>query len=101
MPVNRANRANVRRWAPMDSTPHSRGTGFTRTSHINLMRELHAGDLNAEDLGVSLHIHEPVAAHVEGDDFLLAVFFRFQSLIDRTLDPVGALRGGDEPLRFD
>src|SRR2546428_5044697 len=98
MPLNRANRANVRRWAPMDSTPHSVAPGFTRTSHINLMRERRARDLKAEDLGVSFHVHEAVAAHVEGDDFLLAVLFGLQGLIDRTRNPVGALGGGEEAL---
>src|SRR5437660_12124092 len=50
----------------------------------------------AKDLGVSFHIHEAVAAHVEGDDLPFARFLAFHRLVDGAGDAVGALRGGQE-----
>src|SRR2546426_898964 len=55
----------------------------------------------AQDVRVSFHIHETVAAHVERDDRPLAGFSRLQGLVDRARDAVCALRGRKEALRLD
>src|SRR5256885_6368798 len=54
--------------------------------------------LQSEDLRVSLHIHEAVAAHVEGDDFPLTTFLALQRLVDRAGDAVRTLRSRQESL---
>src|SRR5207245_3981563 len=71
----------------------------TRTSLINLMREGRRGS-EAQDVRVSFHVHESVAAHVERDDAALPALLRFEGLIHRACDAVGALRGGQEALRL-
>src|SRR5204863_9905813 len=55
----------------------------------------------AENLGVPFHVHEAVAAHVEGDDLPFARFLAFHRLVDGAGDAVGALRGGQESLGLD
>src|SRR5207249_5337838 len=51
----------------------------------------------AQDLGVPFHVHEAVAAHVEGDDLPFARFLAFHRLVDGAGDAVGALRAGRNP----
>src|SRR5256885_2144041 len=99
MPVSNTKRAKVRRYAPMDSHPTEWYLLSTRTSLINLMREGRRGS-EAQDVRVSFHVHESVAAHVERDDAALPALLRFEGLIHRACDAVGALRGGQEALRL-
>src|SRR5213080_2012988 len=57
--------------------------------------------LEPEDLRVAFHVHEAVAAHVEGDDLGLAGFFALQRFVNRTGDAVRALRSRQESLGLD
>src|SRR3989337_49885 len=54
-----------------------------------------------QDLRVARHVHEAVAADVEGDRLRLARLLALQGLVDRARDGVRALRGGQEALRPD
>src|SRR5438094_10341407 len=54
--------------------------------------------LEPEDLCVAFHVHEAVAAHVEGDDLGLAGLLALQRFVDRAGDAVRALRSRQESL---
>src|SRR5437899_3160944 len=98
LPVSKANRTNVRTTAPMTPRPFL-GMSRTRRSHMKLMRvRPSTGRSEAEDLRVSFHVHEPVPAHVEGDDLPLPRLFAFHRLVDRAGDAVRALRSRQESL---
>src|SRR2546430_15881307 len=69
---------------------------------MKLMREPPpAGRSEAKNLRVPLHVHETVAAHIEGDDLLLLRFLAFHRFVDGAGDAVRALRGRQESLRLD
>src|SRR5207247_10354193 len=57
--------------------------------------------LEPEDLGVAFHVHEAVAAHVEGDDLGLAGLLALQRFVDRAGDAVRALRSRQESFGLD
>src|SRR5439155_24047235 len=84
---------------------HSRSPGIPEDSQVGY--EVGAGTPSrgprseAQDLGVPFHVHEAVAAHVEGDDLPFGRLLAWHCLDDGAGDAVGALRGGQESLGLD